>query len=43
VRRLEVNAEAQGARSLHKAIAALRAGGIRFITLDDGTLAVSKS
>ncbi len=43
VRRLEANAEIQGARSLRKAVAALRAAGIRFIALDDGTLAVAKS
>ncbi|MET7242754.1 PAS domain-containing protein [Methylobacterium sp. EM32] len=42
VRRLEANAEVQGARSRHKAVAALRVGGIRFVTLDDGTLAVAK-
>ncbi|MGX7704783.1 PAS domain-containing protein [Methylobacterium sp. Gmos1] len=43
VRRLEANAEIQGARSRHKAVAALRRAGIRFIAMDDGTLAVAKS
>ncbi|KMO28490.1 histidine kinase [Methylobacterium variabile] len=43
VRRLEENTEAQGARSRHKAVAALRRAGIRFIAMDDGTLAVAKS
>ncbi|KMO41769.1 hypothetical protein VQ03_12450 [Methylobacterium tarhaniae] len=42
VRRLEENAEAQGARSRHKAVIALRQAGIRFIAMDDGTLAVAK-
>ncbi|TGD95890.1 helix-turn-helix domain-containing protein [Methylobacterium nonmethylotrophicum] len=41
VRRLEENAEQQGARSRHRAVQALRAAGIRFITLDDGTIAVA--
>ncbi|MGF3021797.1 PAS domain-containing protein [Methylobacterium aquaticum] len=42
VRRLEENAERQGARSRHKAITALRAAGIRFILLDEGGLAVAR-
>ncbi|MEH3147436.1 MAG: histidine kinase [Methylobacterium frigidaeris] len=42
VRRLEENAEIQGARSRHKAVEALRRAGIRFIALDDGTIAVAR-
>ncbi|AWN46149.1 histidine kinase [Methylobacterium terrae] len=42
VRRLEEDAEGQGSRSRHKAVAALREAGIRFIAMDDGTLAVAK-
>ncbi|PIK71570.1 histidine kinase [Methylobacterium frigidaeris] len=42
VRRLEADAEIQGARSRHKAVAALRAAGIRFVSLDGGTIAVAK-
>ena len=43
VRRLEEDAEGQGARSRHKVIAALRGAGIRFIVLDDGEVAVARS
>ncbi len=43
VRRLEENAEGQGARSRHRAIAALRDAGIRFILLDDGEVAVARA
>ncbi|MCF4124370.1 PAS domain-containing protein [Methylobacterium sp. SyP6R] len=43
VRRLEENAEGQGARSRHKAIAALRQAGIRFVLLDDGEVAVARA
>ncbi|KMO18356.1 hypothetical protein SQ03_10620 [Methylobacterium platani JCM 14648] len=42
VRRLEEDAEGQGARSRHRAVTALRQAGIRFIALDDGTLAVAR-
>ncbi len=42
VRRLEEDVEVQGARSRHKATDALRRAGIRFIAMDDGTLAVAK-
>ncbi|MEH3146284.1 MAG: histidine kinase [Methylobacterium frigidaeris] len=42
VRRLEEDAEHQGARSRHKAVAALRQAGIRFIVLDDGSLALAR-
>ncbi len=42
VRRLEEDEEGQGARSRHKAVDALRRAGIRFIAMDDGTLAVAK-
>ncbi|WP_162596125.1 PAS domain-containing protein [Methylobacterium sp. 17Sr1-1] len=42
VRRLEEDAEAQADRSRHKAVAALRGAGIRFLSLDDGTLAVAR-
>ncbi|MEH3146728.1 MAG: histidine kinase [Methylobacterium frigidaeris] len=43
VRRLEEDGEQLGARSRHKAVAALRRAGIRFVALDDGTLAVAVS
>lgn len=43
VRRLEENAEGQGARSRHKAVATLRAAGIRFVLLDDGEVAVARA
>jgi PAS domain-containing protein len=43
VRRLEDDAEYQADRSRHKAVAALRAAGIRFISLDDGTIAVART
>ncbi|KMO44940.1 hypothetical protein VQ03_00615 [Methylobacterium tarhaniae] len=43
VRRLEENAEGQGARSRHRAIAALRAAGIRFVVLDGGGVAVART
>ncbi|GJD63066.1 PAS domain-containing protein [Methylobacterium frigidaeris] len=43
VRRLEENADGQGARSRHRAIAALRCAGIRFIILDDGGVAVART
>ncbi|MGX7704784.1 PAS domain-containing protein [Methylobacterium sp. Gmos1] len=43
VRRLEADAETQGARSRHKAVTALRQAGIRFIAMDDGTVAIAKS
>ncbi|KMO36407.1 helix-turn-helix domain-containing protein [Methylobacterium aquaticum] len=42
VRRLEDNIEAQGARSRFKAVTALRRAGIRFVAMDDGTIAVAK-
>ncbi|AWN46150.1 histidine kinase [Methylobacterium terrae] len=42
VRRLEEDVEGQGSRSRHKAVAALRRAGIRFVAMDDGTLAVAK-
>ncbi|QRE77449.1 PAS domain-containing protein [Methylobacterium aquaticum] len=42
VRRLEDNIEAQGARSRHKAVTALRQAGIRFIAMDDGAIAVAR-
>ncbi|WP_298967167.1 histidine kinase [uncultured Methylobacterium sp.] len=42
VRRLEENAELQGARSRHSAVEALRRAGIRFIALDDGTIAIAR-
>lgn len=42
VRRLEDDAEGPGSRARHKAVAALREAGIRFIAMDDGTLAVAK-
>ncbi|BAQ49004.1 MULTISPECIES: PAS domain-containing protein [Methylobacterium] len=42
VRRLEDNAEGEGSRSRHKAVAALRRAGIRFIAMDDGAIAVAK-
>ncbi len=41
VRRLEDDGEHPGSRSRHKAIAALRHAGIRFIAFADGTLAVA--
>jgi hypothetical protein len=43
VRRLEEDTEGNGARSRHKAVAALRGAGIRFIVLDDGEVAVARS
>ncbi len=42
VRRLEDDAEHQADRSRHKVVAALRAAGIRFVSLDDGTVAVAR-
>lgn len=42
VRRLEEEGEGQGSRSHHKAVAALRRAGIRFIAMDDGSIAVAK-
>ncbi|WP_298965267.1 PAS domain-containing protein [uncultured Methylobacterium sp.] len=41
VRRLEDDGEHPGARSRHKAVAALRGAGIRFVALDNGALAVA--
>lgn len=41
VRRLEEGVSGQGDRSRHRALAALSAAGIRFVTLEDGTLAVA--
>ncbi|MFH6784457.1 MULTISPECIES: PAS domain-containing protein [Methylobacterium] len=42
VRRLEEEAEGQGSRSRHKAVDALRKAGIRFIAMEDGSIAVAK-
>ncbi|SFM54300.1 helix-turn-helix domain-containing protein [Methylobacterium pseudosasicola] len=42
VRRLEEGSEHRGSRSLLQAVASLRRAGIRFILMDDGTLAVAK-
>ncbi|MCJ2058100.1 PAS domain-containing protein [Methylobacterium sp. J-048] len=42
VRRLEEDSEHRGSRSRLQAVASLRRGGIRFIPMDDGTLAVAK-
>lgn len=42
VRRLEEDAQGPADRSRHRAVAALRAAGIRFVLLDDGTLAVAR-
>ncbi|UHC18007.1 helix-turn-helix domain-containing protein [Methylobacterium currus] len=47
VRRLEADAEAgrirsHVTRSHHGAVAALRRAGIRFVALDDGTIALAK-
>ncbi|MFE1597784.1 PAS domain-containing protein [Methylobacterium sp. ID0610] len=42
VRRLEEGAVPHADRSRHKAVAALRRAGIRFIVLDDGNLAVTR-
>lgn len=41
VKRLEEDADSQSVASRHKAVAALRRAGIRFIILDNGALAVS--
>ncbi len=43
VRRLEDDAEGRSSRSRHKAVDALRRAGIRFIAMDDGTIAVVKT
>jgi len=43
VRRLEEDREHRGSRSRLQAVEALRRAGIRFIPMDDGTLAVGKS
>lgn len=43
VRRLEENAEQHGSRSRDKAVEALRHAGIRFVALDDGTIAVARA
>ncbi|TNC11024.1 PAS domain-containing protein [Methylobacterium terricola] len=42
VRRLEEEAEGQGSRSRHKAVDALRKAGIRFIAMEDGSIALAK-
>lgn len=42
VRRLEENAEGQGSRSRHKAIAALRHAGIRFILLENNEISIAR-
>jgi len=42
VRRLEEEAEGQGSRSRHRAVDALRKAGIRFIAMEDGSIAVAK-
>lgn len=42
VRRLEEGSEHRGSRSRLQAVASLRRAGIRFIPMDDGTLAVAK-
>ncbi|SFJ50629.1 PAS fold-containing protein [Methylobacterium brachiatum] len=42
VRRLEEDSEHRGSRSRLQAVASLRRAGIRFIPMDDGTLAVAK-
>ncbi|TNC11025.1 histidine kinase [Methylobacterium terricola] len=43
VRRLEDDAGGRIDESRHRAVAALRRGGIRFIAMDDGTLALAKT
>ena len=43
VRRLEEGGAAQTDRSRHRAIEALRAAGVRFISMDDGTVAVARA
>lgn len=43
VRRLEEDGAPQSDRSRGRAIEALRAGGVRFISMDDGTIAVARS
>ena len=43
VRRIEDDCEYRGSRSRGQAVAALRKAGIRFIPMDDGTLAVAKA
>ncbi|MFH6784456.1 MULTISPECIES: histidine kinase [Methylobacterium] len=43
VRRLEDDAEGKIDESRHKAVAALRRGGIRFIAMDDGSLALARA
>ena len=43
VKRLEENAGPQGHRSHHSAIAALRRSGIRFLAMDDSTIAIAKA
>lgn len=42
IRRLEQNAQAVSVRNHQAAVDALRMGGIRFLTLDDGTTAVAE-
>jgi hypothetical protein len=42
IRRLEQNSRAVSARNHRSAVNALRAGGIRFLTLDDGTIALAE-
>ncbi|MHB2207579.1 PAS domain-containing protein [Methylobacterium sp. CM6257] len=42
VRRLEENSEHRGSRSRLHAVEALRRAGVRFVAMDDGTLAVAK-
>ncbi|MGV7030316.1 PAS domain-containing protein [Methylobacterium symbioticum] len=43
VRRLEEDGAPQSDRSRHRAIEALRAGGVRFLSMDDGTVAVARA
>lgn len=43
VRRLEDDAEGLNSLSRYKAVTALRRGGVRFIAMDDGTLAVARA
>jgi PAS fold len=43
VRRLEEDSEHRGSRSRLHAVEALRRAGIRFVAMDDGTLAVAKA